>query len=127
MFEKNYDVLCQVVAEKKVIRHVSKHRLPDGKFDLDGNMKIWNDALELFDVIKLWENGTPNYDAEKTPLQPEPSIIFVPAVKKEEEDRKRGIGLGRETLRNRQKGRRRPKTRYDHRGSWGWIPESYRM
>ena len=89
MYEKNYETLCQVVADKKVIRHVSKHRLPDGKFDLDGNMKIWNDALVLFDLIPLWEDDTPNYDKEKTPLQPEPSIIFVPARRKESDDAKK--------------------------------------
>ena len=89
MFERNYEVLCQVVANKGVIRHISKHRLPDGKFDLEGNLKIWNDAIVLFDQIPLWGNGTPGYDKEKAPLQPEPSIIFVPAVQKEGEAEKR--------------------------------------
>ena len=45
LYEKNYDVLVQIVAEKSVIRHVSKHRKPDGSFDLEGNKKIWNDAI----------------------------------------------------------------------------------
>lgn len=79
MYEQNYMVLKQVVAERAVIRHVSKHRNPDGSFDLVGNKRIWNAALERFDRIPLWENGAPNYDG-RDPLQPEPSIIFVPAA-----------------------------------------------
>lgn len=78
MYQKNYDVLKRVVAEKRVIRHVSRHRNPDGSFDLAGNKKIWNDALEKFQVIPLWENGAPNFD-DRDPLQTEPSIVFVPA------------------------------------------------
>ena len=42
MYESNYTVLRQVIADKSVIRHVSQHRGPDGSFDLDGNKKIWN-------------------------------------------------------------------------------------
>ena len=34
MYQSNYEILAQVVAEKSVIRHVSKHRKPDGSFDL---------------------------------------------------------------------------------------------
>lgn len=79
MFLKNYDILAEVVKERAVIRHVSKHRNPDGSFDIEGNMKIWNDAIERFEQMPLWENGAPGYDSPKTPLQPEPSIIFVHA------------------------------------------------
>ena len=35
MYESNYTVLRQVIADKSVIRHVSQHRGPDGSFDLD--------------------------------------------------------------------------------------------
>ena len=65
MYEKNYDILKQIVEEHAVIRHVSKHRKPDGSFDLEGNRKIWNDALDRLETMKLWENGTPGYDPEK--------------------------------------------------------------
>lgn len=78
MYENNFTVLQTVVAEKSVIRHVSKHRSPDGSFDLTGNKKIWNDAIARFEQIPLWENGAPNYD-DRDPLQPPPSIIFIPA------------------------------------------------
>lgn len=78
MYEKNYEILRQVVAEKSVIRHISKHRNSDGILDIAGNKKIWNDTIVLFDQIPLWENGTPGFD-DRDPLQTEPSIIFVPA------------------------------------------------
>lgn len=78
MFEENYAVLEQVCAERAVIRHISRHRNPDGTLDIAGNLKIWNDAIARFERIPLWENGTPGYD-DRDPLQPEPSIIFVPA------------------------------------------------
>jgi acetyl esterase/lipase len=79
-FEANREVLRQVVAEKAAIRHISKHRLPDGKFDLDGNKKIWNGVAARFKQIKLWENGTPGFVGSSDPLQTEPSVIFIPAV-----------------------------------------------
>lgn len=78
MYESNYAVLEQVVADKSVIRHVSKHRNPDGTFDLVGNKKIWNDAIVRFEQIPLWEDGAPGYD-DRDPLQPQPSLIFIPA------------------------------------------------
>lgn len=86
MYEKNYETLKQIVLEKSVIRHVSRHRNPDGTFDLEGNKKIWNTAILRFEQMKLWEHGTPGYD-DRDPLQPEPSIIFVPAPK---QDKPRG-------------------------------------
>jgi len=75
---RNREVLTQVIQEGAVIRHVSKHRLPDGTFDREGNLKIWNDALARFDVIPLWEEGAPGFD-HRDPLQPQPSLIFIPA------------------------------------------------
>lgn len=78
MYQSNYEILAQIVAEKSVIRHVSKHRKPDGSFDLEGNKKIWNAAIARFQQIPLWENGAPGYD-DRDPLQPQPSMIFVPA------------------------------------------------
>lgn len=78
MYESNYPVLARICAEKSVIRHVSRHRNPDGSLDIAGNLKIWNDAIAQFDQIPLWENGAPNYD-DRDPLQPQPSIVFVPA------------------------------------------------
>lgn len=77
MYEKNLRVLKEVVAQRAVIRHVSKHRKADGSFDLEGNKKIWNAALERFDGIPLWDAGAPDFD-NRDPLQPQPSIVFIP-------------------------------------------------
>lgn len=77
MFENNYEVLKQIVDEKAVIRHVSKHRNPDGSMDIKGNLKIWNDAVARFETIKLWDK-TPNFD-DRDPNQIEPNIVFVPS------------------------------------------------
>lgn len=78
MYEGNYDILKQVCEEKSVIRHVSKHRNSDGTMDIEGNLKLWNAAIARFEQIPLWEDGAPGYD-DRDPLQPQPSIIFVPA------------------------------------------------
>ena len=86
MYENNYRVLKQICDEGSVIRHISKHRNTDGSFDIEGNLKIWNDALKRFELIQLWEDGAPNYD-ESVPNQVQPSIIFVPA---QGTDEKRG-------------------------------------
>jgi acetyl esterase/lipase len=71
----NYELLNQIVEEKAVIRHVSKHRNPDGSMDVAGNLKIWNDAVKQFDSIKLWDI-TPNYD-DRDKNQIEPNVIFI--------------------------------------------------
>ena len=78
MYESNYDALKRIVAEHAVIRNISRHRKPDGSFDLEGNRKIWNDALDRLELMKLWENGTPGYEPEKDPSQREPSLAFIP-------------------------------------------------
>ncbi len=77
MFEQNYSILEKMVAEKGVIIPVSQHRKPDGTFDLERNLKVWNQAIAKFHQIPLWEEGAPGYDGEKAPLQPQPSLIFV--------------------------------------------------
>ena len=71
----NYKILSQIVKEKAVIRHVSKHRNPDGTMDIAGNLKIWNDAVKRCDSIKLWDK-TPNFD-NRDKNQIEPNIIFI--------------------------------------------------
>ena len=40
MYENNYDILCQVVETDGVIRHVSKHRNPDGTLDITGKIAV---------------------------------------------------------------------------------------
>jgi len=79
-FTGNKAVLAQVVAEHAVIRHISQHRKPDGTMDVEGNLKLWNDAVARFDSIQLWENGAPGFE-DHDPLHVEPNIIFVPGEK----------------------------------------------
>ncbi len=78
LYAKNREVLTQVVAERASIRNVSKHRKPDGSFDIEGNLKLWNTQLARFEAMPLWPQGAPGYD-DRDPLQPQPSIVFIPA------------------------------------------------
>lgn len=78
MYQKNYDIIRRMVENDEAIRHVSLHRKPDGTFDLEGNKKLWNGLLAQLETVPLWENGAPGFD-DRDPLQPEPSIVFVPA------------------------------------------------
>ena len=78
MFENNFTVLEKMVREDAIIIPVAQHRKPDGTFDLERNLKLWNDAIRQYEQIPLWEEGAPGYDGDKTPLQPQPSLIFVP-------------------------------------------------
>jgi len=84
MYENNREELKRIVAEGAAIRNVSIHRLPDGTMDIKSNLETWNRLLNRMEVIPLWQNGAPGYD-ERDPLQPQPSIVFIPA----EEMRKR--------------------------------------
>ena len=78
-YEKNRALLTKVVSERTSIRHVSKHRKPDGSIDIEGNLKLWNDIMEEFDQIPLWENGAPGYD-DRDSMQTQPYIVFIPSI-----------------------------------------------
>ena len=78
MYESNYSTLCEIVADRSSLRHVSKHRNPDGSVDVEGNLKIWNNAIARMEDIPLWEEGAPNFRPDQE-LQPQPSIVFIPA------------------------------------------------
>lgn len=79
MYQENYEELKKVVAEDAVIINISKHRKPDGTFNLEQNLTTWNRAVKRFNVMPLWPQGeTPNWD-DRDPLQIEPSVIFIPA------------------------------------------------
>lgn len=80
--DKNIKILKDAVEGHTFIRHVSKHLNPDGSFDIDGSLKLWNHGMEPFEKIKLWE-VTPGFD-KAAPLQEEPYIVFVPAPKESE-------------------------------------------
>ncbi|MBP1754813.1 MAG: acetylesterase [Firmicutes bacterium] len=76
-YKNNREELTKVIGERSSIRHISKHRKPDGSVDIEGNLKLWNDLMERFDKIMLWENGTPGFDDSVTE-QTEPYMVFVP-------------------------------------------------
>ncbi len=76
MYEQNAVTLDAVCAERSVIRHVSKHRNPDGTMDIAGNLKIWNDApLPVLTRCFCGKTALPATTAG-TPLQPQPSLVF---------------------------------------------------
>lgn len=80
MYHDNYLRLKKIVDNDGVIINVSKHRKADGSMNVENNLKTWNDAIDSFPhVTPLWPEGqTPGYD-DRAPLQPEPSIVFIPA------------------------------------------------
>ena len=77
MFEQNYKILEKLVEEKGVIIPVAEHRLPDGTFNLERNLKLWNQAVQQFEQVPLWE-GAPPATTLKEPLfsQSRPSFLF---------------------------------------------------
>ena len=83
---ENINLLNQAVEVDAVIRNIAYHRKADGTLDVDGNLKIWDDAMKPFEKTLLCENGTPGFD-DRDKRQCEPYLVFIPAVKQE---KKRG-------------------------------------
>jgi len=79
MFERNAALLERVVESRALIRHVSRHRLPDGTLDVAGNLRLWNAAMEPFERVSLWDEPV---CADE--LQGEPYLIPVPAAERRE-------------------------------------------
>lgn len=78
-YQKNIDELEKIVIERASIRPVSKHRKPDGSVDIEGNLKLWNELMERFDKISLWDLKTPGFD-DRDPNQTQPHMVFIPAA-----------------------------------------------
>jgi acetyl esterase/lipase len=78
-YQKNIEVLEKIVTDRASIRHVSKHRKPDGSVDVEGNLKLWNELMEKFDKIWLWEGETPGFD-DRDQNQTRPHMVFIPAA-----------------------------------------------
>ena len=53
MYETNIEVLQDAVKSRSVIRHVSRHRNPDGSMDVEGNLTLWNQGMEPFEKMQL--------------------------------------------------------------------------
>ncbi len=81
LYIENVTVLKKIVNERAIIRHVSKHRKPDGTFDNDGSLKLWEDVMAQFDKMKLWEK-TPGFD-NRDLRQSEPFMVFIPSLQTE--------------------------------------------
>jgi acetyl esterase/lipase len=77
-YEQNQTLLRDMATARAAIRPVAQHRNPDGTLDVAGNLKLWNAVIGRFAIIPLWDGGAPGHD-DRDPLQPQPSIIFVPA------------------------------------------------
>lgn len=79
MYQNNITTLKDVVKERAIIRNVSLHRNSDGSLDIAGNLAIWENVMNRFEKIKLWEDKTPNFD-DRDNRQSEPFIVFIPAM-----------------------------------------------
>ena len=53
-YRKNIELLKQAVETDAVIRPIAKHRKPDGSLDIEGNLLLWNKALEPFEKTIRW-------------------------------------------------------------------------
>ena len=54
-YDDNIPLLKNRVETHAFIRNISKHRLPDGTLDVEGNLKLWSDA-RLCQNSSLGEN-----------------------------------------------------------------------
>lgn len=79
MFERNAAYLERAVENRSLIRPVSHHRLPDGTLDVEGNLRLWNTAMEPFEDVPLWSEPVC-----KGELQGEPCLIPVLAENRAE-------------------------------------------
>ena len=77
-YTANIAALEQAVAAHAFLRPIALHRLPDGTLDRDGNLTLWNRAMEAFVKTPLWPEGAPGWDG-RDPLQGEPCLVYIPA------------------------------------------------
>ena len=54
-YDDNIPLLKNRVETHAFIRNISKHRLPDGTLDVEGNLKLWSDGMQGFVKTPLWE------------------------------------------------------------------------
>lgn len=77
-YEENIKKLHNTVESQILIQDISENGTVSIKVYNERTKKIWNEALEPFEKIKLWEGATPGYDSRDL-LQPEPYLVFIPA------------------------------------------------
>ena len=80
-YEKNIEVLERLTAEHAFIIPIEKHRNQDGSINTEQFKQNWEEKMEAFEQIKLWDK-TPGFD-DRDSLQREPYMVFVPAKDRE--------------------------------------------
>lgn len=77
-YEKNIEELKNAVESGALIQDLSENMTLSMEEYAARTKEVWNEVLEKFEQIKLWEGKTPGYD-DRDPLQPEPYLVFIPA------------------------------------------------
>ncbi len=77
MFEENIKLLEEKIANHKFIRNIKFHIKPDGTFDREGNLLLWDEACSDLSKIYLWEDGEKNHSAAENAAY----MIFIPSEK----------------------------------------------
>lgn len=76
MYKKNIELLEKKVMNHAFIRNIKDHIKPDGSFDIEGNLKIWDEACADFEKIYLWP------DSDESALGADCAyMIFIPSEK----------------------------------------------
>lgn len=76
-YHRNIEILEKLVAEHAFIIPIARHRDPDGSINTAQFKTNWEEKMENFEKIRLWEK-TPGFD-DRDALQREPYMVFVPA------------------------------------------------
>ena len=76
-YHDNIAILEKLVAEHAFIIPIARHRYPDGTVNTEQFKANWEEKMERFHKIPLWEK-TPGFD-DRDALQREPYMVFLPA------------------------------------------------
>lgn len=77
-YERNRAELRKAVESRALVQDISENGTISMEEYERRTKRIWNEVLEPFEKIRLWEKETPGYD-DRDPLQPEPYLVFIPA------------------------------------------------
>jgi len=75
-YEKNTGILKRLVEEHAFIIPIEKHKNQDGSINEEQFKKNWEEKMESFEKINLWEQVS---GFDKDPLQNDPYMVFIPA------------------------------------------------
>lgn len=78
--EKNISLLKEAVERHTFIRDISKHKKEDGTFDIEGNLKTWDDGMDAFEKMMLYPQHpvSTGFGAAY--------MVFIPSEEKEAKD-----------------------------------------